>query len=63
MPKRSQPTNAEVLDVIIPVLVQSKKEGKPTLEATPLAVDAVLERWPQIGLKAARAKVTRLRIL
>ena len=63
MPKRSQPTDAEVLDVIVPVLVQSKKDGKTTLDATPLAVDAVRERWPDMPLKTVRAKVTRLRVI
>jgi hypothetical protein len=63
MTKRPQPTNAEVLDVIIPVLVQLKKEGKRLTEAAPLAIAAVRKRQPDVSIKSALAKVTRLRIL
>lgn len=63
MTKQSQPTDSEVLDVIIPVLVQSKKEGRPLTEATQPAVVAIKKRWPNVSMKSAKAKVTRLRIL
>ena len=50
-----------MLDVIVPVLVRAKKDGLTTLQATPLAVDALRDRWPEMPLKKARAKVTSLR--
>jgi hypothetical protein len=58
---RRSPTDVEMLDVIVPVLVPHKKQGKTTLEATEPAVEALRRRWPGMPLKTARSKVTRLR--
>lgn len=63
MQKKEQPTDDEVLDVMVPALVQAKKDGLSITDATPYAVDAIRRRWPDMPLKSAKARVTRLRIL
>ncbi len=63
MSKEAQPTDAEVLDVMIPALVQAKKDGVSLTDATQPAIDAIRRRWPDMPLKSAKARVTRLRIL
>lgn len=61
MPKKSDPTDAEVIDVIIPVLAEARKNGTSHLDAGAMAMDALRKRWPDMPLKRAKAKVTRLR--
>jgi len=63
MPKKPEPSDAEIIDVIVPILTDARKIGISHLEAGTLAMDALRERWPEMPIKTARAKVTRLRIL
>lgn len=63
MQKKAQPSDDEVLDVIIPTLVLAKKDGVSLTDATQPAVQAIRRRWPNMPLKSAKARVTRLRIL
>lgn len=63
MPKKANPPDDEVLDVMVPTLVQAKKDGVSLTDATPLAVAAIRRRWPDMSIKSAKAKVTRLRLL
>ncbi len=57
------PSDREMLEVIISVLVDAQLAGIPTIDSTEGAVKALRERWPEMPLKVARAAVTRLRIL
>ncbi len=61
MPDR--PSDAEFLDVIVPILVQAKLEGVGLTDAGERAVTEVRKAWPKMGLKRVKAAVTRLRIL
>jgi hypothetical protein len=63
MSKKAQPTDDEVLDVMVPALVQAKKDGLSITDATQPAVDAIRKRWPDVPLKSAKARVMRLRLL
>lgn len=61
--QETPPTDDEVLDVMIPALVQAKKDGLLITDATQPAVQAIRKRWPDMPLKVAKARVTRLRLL
>lgn len=61
--RKDQPTDQDVLDVILPILRNGKLAGHDLTVTGKKAEAAVLARWPGIGIKTARRKVTRLRIL
>ena len=61
MAKKEEPTDAEILDVIIPVLVEARKAHVRHLDAGVMAKDALRKKWPNMSIKTARAKVMRLR--
>lgn len=61
MPNR--PSDAEILDVIIPILIQAKLEGIGLTVAGDRAVLEVRRVFPKFDIKRAKAAVTRLRIL
>ncbi len=55
------PTDNEMRDVIVPILLECRKDGMSFVDATEVAVNALREHWPKMPLRLARAAVTRLR--
>ncbi len=58
-----QPTDEDVLAVIIPILTKAKLAGIRSLDSGEYAVQAIRNKWPHVRLDAARALVRRLRVI